>query len=1059
MYFLYKKYKKKQQAKARRAQEEHENINLEAEPLLDDDELGGGLEEMRLYDRSGHPTTLEQLKVLLKLQLKSDLRAYGWIIAKFLWPAFLLWFNNSGFSVTLPTEFNWINQFFQGFYMMLVLLAFALLLSIPVVEEYKEEIRRGLFLMGVRPAAYWGRFYLWSILSAVIGGLILIPFTLITNMWSSTNGGIVAISLLLTTLQMVPFTTCICIVSKRHMHSVFISLSSLIVQCLIYLPIFNAFRESPTNAQNKIGAIMAILGSGSAAEFQWGQIYLSETLATGETIGRGGVQFSNAWDYGIILSWIMQLISMALWSLLCMYLIRPSKMQVEESVDMDSVIPDKQKFEALSEGAKVSVSVRGLVKSFDGATTAVNGLNMDICENEVFGFLGHNGAGKSTTVSMMSCEFLQTSGSISYKFLDGSSATTGQGDDDLIKSRIGVCPQRDFLFKRLTCREHLELYARLKGNVPIGPGETFNEAVSNQAERLIQAIKFTSKADEDRRVGEYSGGMKRKVSIAVAMLGAPDVLYLDEPTAGMDPFNRRRVWDLITRFRKSCSIVLTTHFMDEADILSDRIGVINNGKLVTCGTSLFLKHQFGAGYTLSFAHSDNQEASIKAMVPSAKFDFAASSSTGKETYHWMVPYGNEHLFGELLETLEKQDVENLSLTNTTLEQVFLKTGAETADESTGLRKKDSSRILMESPEAKDDLADRIWNRKGLEGKPTYFKRMMAASDLTMISWWWIAGSLYFVVYPLMFAVIGFVLWYYLDATPGVPISIPAALLAWMDGMVVMPIISLVRDIAQLKEKDFFNVLKLMGASRASCYFGVVGFRGLLLLTVSYPTMVIISLIVGSPLTATFAGWLVFTIVYVLMMMGWTPWVGLISSFMQSAKAGMALASVIGYIFNLILFAVIFITGINDGVSDGVVYGLSIFPITGGQIAIMNICVNGQGMYNPSNPVKNVKPTFDDMFKWEALILYPIIVMLGIGVLGWVLLYLRVREATVMIQSVESMRFQDRDVAALDELSNDTNLSGIRVSRLKKSFKNDDGSEKHAVQGVSIGKFFYIWKQN
>jgi ABC-type multidrug transport system ATPase subunit len=216
----------------------------------------------------------------------------------------------------------------------------------------------------------------------------------------------------------------------------------------------------------------------------------------------------------------------------------------------------------------------------------------------------------------------------------------------------------------------------LKGGIEIDPGQTINDAVEREVERLLEAINFTADGDEDKPVDTYSGGMKRKVLIAMALIGSPSVIFLDEPTAGLDPYNRRAIWDMIIAAKQGRSIVLTTHFLDEADVLSDRIWIMKDGVMTVCGQSLFLKHHFGTGYRLEYDATTMID--VKPIVRSAqKVDDGSAITTAPSTsYRWQLAHGEEGLFPKLLETPKDGGASNVSLKITTLQEVFLATGKE-----------------------------------------------------------------------------------------------------------------------------------------------------------------------------------------------------------------------------------------------------------------------------------------------------------------------------------------------------------------------------------------------
>lgn len=319
----------------------------------------------------------------------------------------------------------------------------------------------------------------------------------------------------------------------------------------------------------------------------------------------------------------------------------------------------------------------------------------------------------STSVEILSSELRLQEGHASYYFKGKDVSLNASFAEDIIRKNIGVCPQHnDSLQPDLTCRETLELFARLKGNVAISEGQTIDDAVSVEVDRRLDEVNFTSSDDIDKHVGEFSGGMKRKVLIALALLGDPEVIFLDEPTAGLDPFNRRIIWDIIISAKEGRSIVLTTHFLDEADVLSDRIGILKNGKLITCGSSLFLKHNFGAGYKLLFKSSKPFD--VRSIIPGAE----EISSPDTIEHKWQLNFGSESKIPTILRALKDAGTTGVSLEMTTLEEVFLKTGEEDSDRIENITKGNESYSSQNANEnevekgiSKQELQARIWEKR------------------------------------------------------------------------------------------------------------------------------------------------------------------------------------------------------------------------------------------------------------------------------------------------------------------------------------------------------------
>ncbi|KAK7128111.1 hypothetical protein R3I93_020650 [Phoxinus phoxinus] len=232
----------------------------------------------------------------------------------------------------------------------------------------------------------------------------------------------------------------------------------------------------------------------------------------------------------------------------------------------------------------LGVSIRNLVKIYKkGSKLAVNHLNMKFYEGQITSFLGHNGAGKTTTMSILTGLFPPTAGTIYVKGMDIRT------DMDIIRSTLGVCPQHNVLFDILTVEEHVWFYGRMKG--------ISMEEVEKEINSLLEDVGLQHKRHEQTK--NLSGGMQRKLSVAIAFIGGSKVVVLDEPTAGVDPYSRRGIWDLLLKYREGRTIILSTHYMDEADLLGDRIAIISQGKLCCCGTPLFLKARLGTGYYLT----------------------------------------------------------------------------------------------------------------------------------------------------------------------------------------------------------------------------------------------------------------------------------------------------------------------------------------------------------------------------------------------------------------------------------------------------------------------------
>ena len=227
---------------------------------------------------------------------------------------------------------------------------------------------------------------------------------------------------------------------------------------------------------------------------------------------------------------------------------------------------------------EAAIVIDNLTKKFEDVT-AVDGLSLRVERGELFGLLGPNGAGKTTTVNVLSCLLKPTSGSINVGGYDAEKRP------DEVRKLIGVCPQDTAVFSYLTGRENVELFGNLHA--------MSKEKLKKRAEELLEKMGLSS--DAKRRVRKYSGGMRRRINLIMALVHDPEIAFLDEPTVGMDPQSRRAVWDFIKELKKqNKTVILTTHYMEEAEELCDRVGIIDYGKLIALGAPEQLKAKFKA---------------------------------------------------------------------------------------------------------------------------------------------------------------------------------------------------------------------------------------------------------------------------------------------------------------------------------------------------------------------------------------------------------------------------------------------------------------------------------
>ncbi|KAM4552605.1 retinal-specific phospholipid-transporting ATPase ABCA4-like isoform 2-T2 [Odontesthes bonariensis] len=415
----------------------------------------------------------------------------------------------------------------------------------------------------------------------------------------------------------------------------------------------------------------------------------------------------------------------------------------EEEEHQDSGKEGQLFFEPDPVDLTLGVEIQDMVKVFDGSfRPAVNCLNINFYAGQITSFLGHNGAGKTTTMSILTGLYPPTSGTA---YINGRDIRT---DIDIIRTSMGMCPQHNILFNHLTVEEHIMFYSLLKGRT--------QEEAKREVEDMLVDLGLPHKRDDEAQ--NLSGGMQRKLSVAMAFVGGSKVVILDEPTSGVDPYSRRSIWDLLLKYRTGRTVILSTHHMDEADLLSDRIAIISKGQLYCSGSPLFLKNCFGVGFYLTLVRRmkdlkkrenecdcasdcscacsmctrykdqsqnqiqqpdrvlegdvDNITSLIHHHVPDAKL----IETIGQELTYLLPNKGFKHrayasLFRELEETLTDMGLSSFGISDTSLEEIFIKVTADgeaannatTAEQWMLQGRKNGSKVGVEGDEEKNDV--------------------------------------------------------------------------------------------------------------------------------------------------------------------------------------------------------------------------------------------------------------------------------------------------------------------------------------------------------------------
>src|SRR5262249_21805610 len=305
-----------------------------------------------------------------------------------------------------------------------------------------------------------------------------------------------------------------------------------------------------------------------------------------------------------------------------------------------------------------AIEVEKLVREFKKGPRAVDGIDLAVSPGEIYGFLGPNGAGKSTTVLMLTTLLPPTSGRASV----GGYDIVRQGSQ--VRATIGAALQEAALDAILTGREHLMLQGTLQG-LPAAERKRRTDA-------LLQRVGLTEAAD--RRVGGYSGGMKRRLDLALALVHSPRILFLDEPTTGLDPQSRSALWEEVARLARDegMTVFLTTQYLEEADVLADRIGIIDHGHIVAEGTPGRLKAEIGSP-TVEVTPTEPESGDRLAELLSG---FGDMRRNGNGSVTVQLPGGEAEL-AEIVRILDRADlhVQTLQLHQPSLDDVFLaKTG-------------------------------------------------------------------------------------------------------------------------------------------------------------------------------------------------------------------------------------------------------------------------------------------------------------------------------------------------------------------------------------------------
>ncbi|XP_049879366.1 cholesterol transporter ABCA5-like isoform X2 [Pectinophora gossypiella] len=580
-------------------------------------------------------------------------------------------------------------------YMVMTLSQFITYLLMFVVGEKEKKIREGMRIMGLKDSVYWGSWFLIYAVFVTILSIVSTVLLFTLKVFQHSSYILIFLLMLLFGFTIITFAFMLTpFFDKARTAGILGSFAVNLMSGLYFIQVF------VSNADSLAFWFVSLISSSCYA--------LAMDKALVLDMAGVGVTWDNLWSGpGVPFggSLIMMAVDTVLYGLFAYWLdaVVPSEYGIKQK-PWFCLLPSfwlgsrrgrvsAVHFHSNGEAAnhnkdiepvprelqdKEAIRIVGLQKSFRHCrrpeVKAIDGIDLSIYEGQITAVLGHNGAGKSTLFNILTGLTAPTAGTAYVYGLD----VRDPNDMYEIRQMIGVCPQQDVLFDLLTVKEHLQFFAAVKGIPSKRRPAEITKALS-EVGLLEQAGVFSK---------HLSGGQKRKLSIAIAFIGDPKIIILDEPTAGVDPVSRRQTWRILQRARRGKVLLLTTHFMDEADILGDRKAVISKGRVRCAGTSLFLKNKFGIGYHLTLvldgACREHQITRlVRGHVPRAE----KARRHGREL-SYILPHYAVHLFPPLFQAIEheiKEKTNRLGITSygvsmTTLEEVFLSLEGENDDE-------------------------------------------------------------------------------------------------------------------------------------------------------------------------------------------------------------------------------------------------------------------------------------------------------------------------------------------------------------------------------------------
>ena len=372
-----------------------------------------------------------------------------------------------------------------------------------------------------------------------------------------------------------------------------------------------------------------------------------------------------------------------------------------------------------------SLKIRNICKIFEDGKQALNNVSFNLYKNEIFALLGHNGAGKSTLISILSGLYPATSGHAIY---NNKNIISSQGHSNF-RQYLGICPQHDVLFDDLTVRQHLEMFCVFK-SVP-------NNIIDEEINKILRDFDLLDK--QDTKSCNLSGGQKRKLSICIALVGGSSVIFLDEPTSGMDITSRRNLWDILKRYAGGRIIILTTHYMEEAAVLGNRIGILSEGNMKCIGSPLFLIERFSKNINLNITKElDSSNDDIINFVISNIKDDNIEYDVFTEEILFRIPKNNKDFCGKkffkvLDENFKELKIKNYSISMSTLEDVFINVSKLTKAKNQYLYDLNGNRIDEEALEQKKREKNYLilYDDNNYNEKYSYFGKILRDTKISI----------------------------------------------------------------------------------------------------------------------------------------------------------------------------------------------------------------------------------------------------------------------------------------------------------------------------------------